>query len=552
MIEWSDLQVAPDRTHHVLNGRPAYDVRFLEVLKFHAPGLAPALSDDGAMHIGCDGRPAYRQRYQRTFGFYEGLAAVQAEDGWHHVRRDGEAHHADRYAWCGNYQGGRCTVRQADGSYFHLTSEGSPAYTERWRYAGDFRDGIAVVQRDDGLHSHIDACGALVHGRWFVDLDVFHKGFARARNRAGWTHIDATGRPVHQRRFAAVEPFYNGQARVERFDGGLEVVDEGGRMLVELRPARRSEFAALSADLVGFWRTDAVAGAVRLGVPRALPGTTAQVAERLTLDSGRLDALLRALCELRLVECRGAEWHLTGRGAYLLPEHPWTLADAALEYAGPLRDLWGALPDALADARWHPPDVFADVAEDPLRTVSHHRMLRSYARHDYPLIPAALGLRGDERVLDVGGGVGVLAELLLDAHPRLDVVILDRPEVVAQLPTRPGLEGIAADLFGTWPIQADVAVLARVLHDWDQERAVALLRNVHGALPRGGQVFVVEMLVAEDGAFGGLCDLHLLMATGGRERTQGEYAELMDQADFELTEVRALSALPTVLVGVAR
>ncbi|MEZ4226804.1 MAG: hypothetical protein R3B13_38030 [Polyangiaceae bacterium] len=68
---------------------------------------------------------------------------------------------------------------------------------------------------------------------------MFHKGFARARDEHGWTHVDAQGCPAYSRRFQAVEPFYNGQARVERFDGGLEVIDEGGVTLVELRGGTR-------------------------------------------------------------------------------------------------------------------------------------------------------------------------------------------------------------------------------------------------------------------------------------------------------------------------
>ena len=119
--------------------------------------------------------------------------------------------------------------------YLHLDEEGEPAYPERHRYAGDFRDGVAVVQREDGGHTHVDRAGRLLHGRWFVDLDVFHKGLARARDEAGWTHVDREGRAVHPRRFAAVEPFYNGQARVERFAGGLEVIDEHGETKVVLR-----------------------------------------------------------------------------------------------------------------------------------------------------------------------------------------------------------------------------------------------------------------------------------------------------------------------------
>lgn len=552
-MTWRTLTVSPDGSHHqAADGVPAYPERFDEVLKFHAPGLAPVRRGGLAWHITEDGAPAYERRFTRTFGFYEGLASVVDADGWHHIGVDGRDAYVQRYAWTGNVQGGRCPVREKDGSYLHIDVEGRAAYAARWKYAGDFRDGVAVVQAGDGRSTHIDQRGALLHERWFVDLDVFHKGFARARDSGGWTHVDVKGQPLYAQRFAAVEPFYNGQARVERLDGGLEVIDESGHSIVELRPARRSEFAALSSDMVGFWRTEAIAAAVEIGVVEALPGTTPDLARRLGLHADRLGALLRGLTELTLIRRTGDTWSLTERGSLLLPDDARTLTDAAREYAGPMRRLWARLPEALREDAWQAPDVFGDVAADPDRVAAHHRMLKSYARHDYPLVPAALGLRGDERVLDVGGGLGVLAGLLLDHQPDLDVVVIDRPEVVAQIPPRSGLSAIAADFFEPWSLKADVAVLARVVHDWGDDEAVRILRNVRRALPEGGRVFLVEMLVDDDGTFGGLCDLHLLLATGGRERTAKEHAVLLNEAGFDLGEVRAISALPSVLVGVAR
>jgi hypothetical protein len=232
---WKDLIVAPDRTHHLLNDVPAYTTRFVEVLKFHAPGLAPVRDRSGAYHIQSDGQTVYDARYVRTFGFYEGRAAVQAHEGWFHILDDGRPLYPERYDWCGNFQGARCTVRNRENRYFHLQLDGTAAYAERYRYAGDYRDGIAVVQHDDGLHTHIDHTGQLVHGQWFLDLDVFHKEFARARTTEGWLHIDMQGWPAYDRRFRAIEPFYNGQARVEEENGALLVINEVGETLVRLR-----------------------------------------------------------------------------------------------------------------------------------------------------------------------------------------------------------------------------------------------------------------------------------------------------------------------------
>lgn len=553
-MSWGTLRVAPGGTHHLdARGEAAYGERFDEVLKFHSPGLAPVRRGAEAWHIGIDGAAAYERRFARTFGYYEELAAVAGVAGWHHISTDGRDAYGERYAWCGNVQGGRCTVREPSGAYLHIARDGSPVYRERWRYAGDYRDGVAVVQAADGRSTHIDRSGRLLHGRWFVDLDVFHKGFARARDEDGWTHVDMGGRPIHARRFAAVEPFYNGQARVERFDGALEVIDESAASIVELRPPRRSELAALSRDMVGSWRTQTIAAAVELGVVEALPSTAAEVADRCGLHHDGARRLLRALGELGLAVRHGARWELTPRGRYLRADHPLTLADAALEYAGPLSTMWGRLVDALrSDSDWQAPELFAQVARDDGRRGSHHRMLQSYARHDYAEICGLLDVREGQRVVDAGGGLGVLGRLVLDAQPSAQVTVLDLPQVVQQAEgLHDGLQWRAADIFEPWGLEADVVLLSRVLHDWDDDDALRILARARAALPLGGRLCVVEMLIPEGGVAGALCDLHLLVTTGGRERSVEDFRRILEATGFQLESVRMTAALPGILVGVA-
>lgn len=238
---WRSSVVASEGDRHLLHGEPMYADSFDAVLPFHAPGLAPVRRAAEAWHIESNGNPAYASRFRRTFGFYQDRAAVEDELGWYHIDPVGAPVCAARYAWCGNYQDGRCAVRGHDSRYFHVTADGSRVYDETWKYVGDFREGIAVVQGDDGRSTHIDGRGGLIHEGWFSDLDVFHKGHARARDPDGWCHVDRAGRAAYERRFAMVEPFYNGQARVERHDGTLEVIDQAGGTIIELRGPRRDD-----------------------------------------------------------------------------------------------------------------------------------------------------------------------------------------------------------------------------------------------------------------------------------------------------------------------
>jgi hypothetical protein len=266
--------------------------------------------------------------------------------------------------------------------------------------------------------------------------------------------------------------------------------------------------------MVGFWRTQTIGTAVGLGVIEALPALEHEVAEQCGLQGDGARRLLRALGELGLTTQRDERWALTARGELLRADHPLTLSDAAVEYAGPF-------------------------------------MLRSYARHDYAEVCSAIDLRGDERVIDAGGGLGVLAQRIVDSYPFAEVTVLERPEVVTMAPPISRVRWQSGSLFEPWGIEADAVLLSRVLHDWDDGEALQILRHARAALTRGGHLYVVEMLVPVEGVAGALCDLHLLMATGGRERSAEDFGRLLSAAGFELAGERRLPALPSVIVGVA-
>lgn len=554
MSPWARTRVSAERTHHTLDGAPLYSSRFTEVLSFHAPGLAAAKDDSGAFHIDVEGRPVYARRFTRTFGFYEGLATVVDGSGAFHLRPDGTELSPGRYAWCGNFQDGRCTVRTVEGLYFHVDREGHPAYPERYAYAGDFRDGIAVVQEPSGSHLHLDKDGRPLNGRRFLDLDVFHKGYARARDERGWHHVDTAGEPLYARRFAMVEPFYNGQARVEREDGSLLVIDEQGETVRELRPPRRSELQALSGDMVGFWRTQALCAAAELRIIEALPATTARVAELRALIPERCERLLRALSELGLVIREEETWHATPRGALLHREHPLQMADAARHWGRDCYRLWEPLPEALrASGTWAPPRFFDGLSEDPQRMASYHRAMASYARQDYASLADQLENLSHGVIVDPGGGSGTLLFGLLTRQPGLRGVLLERPEVTRTVEVPPALASrltlLPGDFFEPWEVRANGVVLARVLHDWDDPQATCILEQARQALLPGGRLHVIEFLLDEESPGGGLLDLHMLVTTGGRERSERQFRALFERAGFHYLGCHRLAGGNWLLTG---
>ncbi|MGC9777817.1 MAG: methyltransferase [Candidatus Heimdallarchaeota archaeon] len=233
-MDISKIQISQDNTHHIFNNKPLYAKRFQHVLKFHKPGLAPVLDDSGAYHINIKGEATYDSRFIKTFGFYFEKAAVITNKGWGHIDTSGELFYKTYYDWAGNYQDDVCTVRDKSGHYFHIDKHGKKLYSEEMLYAGDYRDGVAVVRKKNCSCTHINKKGELIHGKYFIDLDIYHKRFARARDNSGWFHIDLKGEPVYNKRFSMVEPFYNDFAIVEDFDMNKIIINENGEVVHQI------------------------------------------------------------------------------------------------------------------------------------------------------------------------------------------------------------------------------------------------------------------------------------------------------------------------------
>jgi hypothetical protein len=151
---------------------------------------------------------------------------------------------------------------------------------------------------------------------------------------------------------------------------------------------------------------------------------------------------------------------------------------------------------------------------------------------------AELEWRGDETVVDVGGGNGALLRELLAHRPGLRGIVLDLPETArdeASLGDR--IEFVAGSFFERVPT-GDVYVLSAILHDWDDERAGAILRTIRAAAPQDARLVVVESVIPPGNEPNGAKWLDLLMLVlGGRERTEPEWHALLEGAGFSIEQI---------------
>jgi len=193
------------------------------------------------------------------------------------------------------------------------------------------------------------------------------------------------------------------------------------------------------------------------------------------------------------------------------------------------------------------------LGEDPEAAAVFHQsmadeQLRELLAAGLPAAPAT--------VVDVGGGNGNLLARLLVEQPDLRAVLSELPEAVLAARSRLTEAGLAervefagGSFFDGVPAGADAYLLARVLHNWNDENALRILARVRAAVPPHGRLVVLEELLPEQetpnrpGA--GLVDLLMLVTQEGHDRTEAEYRELLVKAGFEIVAVRRADGSPT-------
>lgn len=162
-------------------------------------------------------------------------------------------------------------------------------------------------------------------------------------------------------------------------------------------------------------------------------------------------------------------------------------------------------------------------------------------------------------IVDVGGGHGGLITSILKRQPQMRGILFDSPEVIEGAHSAVDATGVAercrlvsGNFFEAVPTGGDAHVLKWIIHDWDDEKSITILKNCHHSLAEHGKLILVEAVVpsGSEPHFSKFIDLNMLVMTGGRERTEDEYGALYDTAGFRLTRIVPTESPFSVIEGV--
>ncbi len=324
-------------------------------------------------------------------------------------------------------------------------------------------------------------------------------------------------------------------------------------------------------ELINAYQTSAAIGAVAaLGVADALaggPASPADVAARVGAEPSALERVLRALADVGIFErFEDGRYALTPLGATLRSDVPGSVRRAAIIateewHWRPYGHLAHTLRTGEAGFRPAHGCGFWDYLErHPESAAMVDASMARIASARAAVFARAYDFRGVERIVDVGGGHGALLRHVLDAHPQVRGVILERPGVVdaaraalAEAKLADRCEVVAGDFFSAVPAGGDAYVLSWILHDWSDEDAVRILARCREAMGAASRLLVLELVLpsanephapAPAETLARTVDLEMLAVVGGRERTEAEFRALFARAGFGVTRVLPLEALP--------
>ncbi|WP_150237695.1 methyltransferase [Nocardiopsis quinghaiensis] len=315
--------------------------------------------------------------------------------------------------------------------------------------------------------------------------------------------------------------------------------------------------------MTGPWVARAVATAVELGVLDRIAEDadddaatdSAALATGLDLHPDRLDRLLRLLAAVGVLRRDEGRYRPTGVGATLRRGHPSGMADLVLLYDSYMfTSAWTRLADTVRTGEpafdtAHGTDAFTHLESHPEDAALYTAGMAAGGRFS-TAIPDVHDFTGARVVVDLGGGDGELLATVLASAPSARGVLVERPPALAAARARLGAfvdagrcELVEGDFLRGVPSGADVYLLSRVLHNWSDEDARAVLRHCREALVPGGLVLIAERVLPDDGPswLSAALDAHMMVMTTGAERTEREYEALLRSAG--LTTHRVLDLL---------
>jgi hypothetical protein len=305
---------------------------------------------------------------------------------------------------------------------------------------------------------------------------------------------------------------------------------------------------------MGFIISAALGAATRLDIPDHLADRPRTAADLAAASGANEDALYRLL---RALATAGVFTETAPRTFALTP------ISNLLRTGGPVRDmvLWmcdefhfrvyaemleAVKTGATVGEKVVGMPVFEYFTTDPALSERFNNAMTAFSANVAPAVLQAYDFGGIGTLVDIAGGHGMILGSILRQHPQMRGILFDLEHVLAgnrlaELGVADRVQLASGDFFKAVPAGGDAYIMKHIIHDWDDDKSVVILKNIRRALdpkPNGRVVLLEAVLPPGDAPdMGKLIDLEMLLLPGGKERTADEFAALFDRAGFSLTRI---------------
>jgi hypothetical protein len=315
-----------------------------------------------------------------------------------------------------------------------------------------------------------------------------------------------------------------------------------------------------------YWVSQAIYVAAKLGIADVLkdrPLKCSEIAAIVGTDVCSLFRLMRALSSLGMFAQTGNEYFcVLPLGESLRADIPGSLKAIIITLGEIHYQACGALLHAVQKGSPAFDQVFggglfeyldhnADAANSFNEGMASLAGMLAYA------VVLAYDFSGVSSIVDVGGGKGRFLETILEIYPEIQGTVFDCATTIERNRGPAGSKSrrcwyVAGDFFASVPRGGDLYLLSGVVHDWDDERAVTILRNCREAISNGGRLLLLETVVPENDSmhFSKILDLNMLAMSSGRERTRAEFCTLLTAAGFRMSRIIATMAPQSLIEAV--
>ncbi|WP_156426711.1 methyltransferase [Mycobacterium sp. IS-3022] len=348
--------------------------------------------------------------------------------------------------------------------------------------------------------------------------------------------------------------------------GVVKAVDRIRHHLAQLHRKLTPAPIALIEMILATWFSQAITAAAQLGIADALaerPLTRDELAREIGADPDAVGRLMRALISRGVFkQKRDGRFALNPLGEALRADAEVSMKGAALFFGSRQhREHWTYLSESVRSGKpWAPvlrgKEFFQYLEDEPEFAALFNGAMTSTSDMTEAALSAAYDFSRFGVIADVGGGHGGLLAGVLAKTPQARGVLFDLPKVVEGAPALLTRRGVAdrvvvepGSFFESAPTGVDAYLMKNVIHDWPDEDAVKILRNIRAAASPHAKLLLFELVIPDHNRefIGKLIDMEMLLLAGAKERTADQWRDVLSRAGFRLTRI-VPSAAPLSII----